>query len=60
MRASVETNTEFSTLLVSLPFTDDAQVKKVSDTITVLLMEKQHIQQPSQIIGSSLNGPSVS
>jgi preprotein translocase subunit SecF len=45
---------------VSLPFTDDAQVKQVSDTVSALLVDNKHITDTSSIVGSALNGPSVS
>lgn len=49
-----------SSLLVSLSFKDDAEVKKVSDSIEEVLLAKGHITSEDNVIGLSLNGPSVS
>lgn len=47
-------------VLVALPFQDDAQVKEVSKSINTLLVEQGFIDTADHIVGSSLNGPSVS
>jgi preprotein translocase subunit SecF len=56
----IEDKETINTLLVSLPFKDDAQVKEVSTIINSTLLEKKHITSEEDIVGSSLNGPSVS
>lgn len=49
-----------TSLLVSLPFKDDNQVKEVSVALNKILIEDKYISSKESIIGSSLNGPSVS
>jgi len=60
IQVNIEEKEEQTSLLVSLPFQDDTQVKQVSDSLKYLLITKQHISSESDIIGLSLNGPSVS
>jgi preprotein translocase subunit SecF len=47
-------------LLVSLPFKDDNQVKEVSISLNKLLLDNKYIASEADIVGSSLNGPSIS
>jgi len=47
-------------LLVSLSFKDDNQVKEVSTIVNKLLIDGKYINSEEDIIGSSLNGPSIS
>lgn len=47
-------------LLVSLAFKDDNQVKEVSTIVNKLLIDGKYINSEEDIIGSSLNGPSIS
>lgn len=47
-------------LLVSLAFKDDDQVKEVSTIVNKLLVDGKYIANEEDIIGSSLNGPSIS
>jgi len=47
-------------LLVSLAFKDDNQVKEVSTIVNKLLVDEKYIDSEENIIGSSLNGPSIS
>ncbi len=47
-------------LLVSLAFKDDNQVKEVSNIINKLLIDEKYIDSEDNITNSSLNGPSVS
>lgn len=47
-------------LLVSLAFKDDNQVKEVSTIVNKLLIDGKYINNEEDIIGSSLNGPSIS
>ncbi len=49
-----------SSLLVSLPFKDDNQVKEVSISLNKLLLDNKYIASEADIVGSSLNGPSIS
>lgn len=56
----IENKDNINTLLVSLPFKDDAEVKEVSTIINSTLLEKNHIISEEDIVGSSLNWPSVS
>jgi preprotein translocase subunit SecF len=56
----ITTSDTQASLVVSLPFKDDTEVKKVSDSITQTLLTKKHIVSEENIVGLSLNGPSVS
>lgn len=47
-------------LLISLPFENDDQVKEVSALVSSTLIDEGFIASEDNIIGSSLNGPSVS
>lgn len=47
-------------LLVSLPFKDDNQVKEVGNLVSQALLNNKHIANEENIIWLSLNGPSVS
>lgn len=47
-------------LLVSLPSLSDDQVKEVNALISQTLVNKKHITSDEDIIGSAVNGPSVS
>ena len=60
IQVNVEEISSGATLLVSLPFKDDNEVKLVSDRISQVLLEKWHIASDTDIIGLTLNGPSVS
>ena len=56
----LEEQKETTSLLVSLPFKDDNQVKEVSTVINKILIDDKYIESEDNIVGSSLNGPSVS
>ncbi len=60
IQVNVEEISSGATLLVSLPFKDDNEVKLVSDRISQVLLEKWHIASDTDIVGLTLNGPSVS
>ena len=60
IQVNVEEISSGATLLVSLPFKDDNEVKLVSDRISQVFLEKWHIASDTDIIGLTLNGPSVS
>ena len=49
-----------TSLLVSLPFENDEQVKEVSSGVNQILLNQWFISSPDAIVGLSLNGPSVS
>ncbi len=48
------------TLLVSLPFKDDAEVKVVSDIVVETLVSQKYVLNRDDIVWLALNGPSVS
>ncbi len=56
----LEEQKDTTSLLVSLPFKDDNQVKEVSTVINKILIDDKYIESENNIVGSSLNGPSVS
>ncbi len=57
---NLEEKGEADSLLVSLTFKDDNQVKEVSTIVNKLLIEGKYINNEEDVIGSSLNGPSIS
>lgn len=57
---NIEQTDTSTNLLVSLPFEDDEQVKEVSSAVNTILIDQWFIESTDNIIGSSLNGPSVS
>lgn len=56
----IEENNNISSILIALPFKDDNEVKEVSALINNTLLTNKHISSTDNIVGSSLNGPSVS
>lgn len=59
-QVNINQQDETTELLVALPFEDDDQVKEVSSLINTTLIDQDFITSENDIIGSSLNGPSVS
>ena len=59
-QVNIEQEGEITDLLISLPFNDDEQVKEISSSINKLLIEQGFIKNQDDIIGSALNGPSIS
>lgn len=57
---NIEQNDTITNLLVSLPFENDEQVKQVSQAVNTILINEGFVGSEDNIIGSSLNGPSVS
>ena len=57
---NIEQNETSTSLLVSLPFENDEQVKEVSAAVNTILVDQWFISSSDAIIWSSLNGPSVS
>ena len=57
---NIEESNTSTNLLVSLPFENDEQVKEVSSAVNTILVNQGFIKNTNDIIGSSLNGPSVS
>lgn len=60
IQVNISKKETLSTVLVSLPFKDDSQVKEVSESIRTILTAKWHITNEDNIVWLSLNGPSVS
>lgn len=56
----LEEQKENTSLLISLPFKDDNQVKEVSTIVNKILIDNKYIEGEENIIWSSLNWPSVS
>ncbi len=59
-QVNIEQEATSTNLLVALPFENDEQVKEVSAAVNTILVDQGFITSTDSIIGSSLNGPSVS
>lgn len=59
-QTSLQQGSSSSELLVALQFANDTQVKEVSEQLFNVLMDNNHIASEDDIIGSALNGPSIS
>lgn len=60
LNINIENQEKTTAVLIALPFKDDNEVKDVSLLVNEVLLNKNHIASEENIVGSALNGPSVS